>query len=365
MKLMFLTNIPSPYRVEFFNELGKYCDLTVIFERKTSDERDSKWYNNNFKYFKTVFLRGLKIQKNKALSFEIVKFLDANIFDAFVIGGYSTPTAMLAIEVLKAKKIPFIINTDGGIINNDSFVRFLIKKHFLSSATHWLSTGEVTNKYLLHYGAVCNRIFEYPFTSLRNSEILKKPISHQEKLAIKEELNMPDCKIIIAIGQFIYRKGFDVLLNACSKISGDYELYIIGGEPTTEYLRIVNELCLDNIKFIDFMKKRDLVKFYLASDIFVLPTREDIWGLVVNEAMSLGLPVISTENCVAGVELIEDGINGFIVPVEDSNLLADRINRLLSNPELCSFMGKNNLIKMQDYTIEKMAEKIYGFIKST
>lgn len=55
MKLLYITNIPSPYRVDFFNELSKYCDLTVLFERKKADDRDDNWYGNRFK-FKAVFL---------------------------------------------------------------------------------------------------------------------------------------------------------------------------------------------------------------------------------------------------------------------------------------------------------------------
>ena len=62
MKVLFLTNIPSPYRVDFFNEIGKYCDLTVLFEKGFSNERDTSWKNYSFDNFKGIFLKGKSIK---------------------------------------------------------------------------------------------------------------------------------------------------------------------------------------------------------------------------------------------------------------------------------------------------------------
>jgi hypothetical protein len=75
IRVLYLTNIPSPYRVDFFNEIGKLCTLTVLFERELSEERDIAWHSNTFSNFTPVFLRGIKVTKNDALSFEIIKYL--------------------------------------------------------------------------------------------------------------------------------------------------------------------------------------------------------------------------------------------------------------------------------------------------
>ena len=162
-------------------------------------------------------------------------------------------------------------------------------------------------------------------------------------------------KIAITVGQFIHRKGFDVLLNAWSKCDKEYELYIIGAAPTKEYLDIKEKLHMENVHFEGFKTKEELKCYYKAADLFVFPTREDIWGLVVNEAMAHGLPVITTDKCVAGLELIKDGENGYIVPVENPDELAMRINELLSDDWLQEKMAKNNLQKIRRYTVEDMA----------
>ncbi|MBU3213364.1 glycosyltransferase family 4 protein [Clostridium algidicarnis] len=355
INVLYQTNIPSPYRVDFFNELGKKCNLTVLFERESSSERDSAWHNHNFKNFNAVFLDGFKIKTNTALCFNISKYLKKGLFDIFVIGGYSTPTGMLSIQILNNRKIPFILNTDGGLIKNDNILRHKIKSYFISSAKYWLSTGKETTKYLNHYGANDEKTFVYPFTSVLEKDVLVEPIQKDQKLILKEELGIKEGKMILTIGRFIHSKGFDTLLKACRNLPNEYAVYIVGGEPTKEYLELIEKLNLTNIHFVGFKSKKVLREYYMASDLFVLPTREDIWGLVINEAMSFGLPVITTDKCVAGLELINDYENGFIIPVNDEVILHKKIQELMSNGILLDTISKNNLEKISNYTIEQMA----------
>ena len=100
-----------------------------------------------------------------------------------------------------------------------------------------------------------------------------------------------------------------------------------------------------------------------AVDVFVLPTREDIWGLVINEAMAYGLPIVTTDRCVAGVELVENGVNGYVVPVEDETALADSLKRVLSGDTAA--MGSASLEKIRGYTIENMAKAHVAFLQET
>lgn len=345
IRVLFTSKEPSPYRVDFFNELGKLCDLTVVFERKVSIERDESWYKYKFKYFKEVFLSGIKINK----------YLKKELFDIFIVGGYSTPTGIYTIHILKRRGLPFILNTDGGLIKEDNLIKYKIKKYLISSANYWLSTGKETSKYLKYYGANDERIFMYPFTSLYKKDRLWNPVKNQEKDHIKNKLKISEDKIILTVGRFIYSKGIDVLLKACKNLPNEYGIYIIGGEPTEEYLELKNKLNLENVHFVGFKTKDKLKDYYMASDIFVLPTREDVWGLVINEAMAYGLPIITTDRCVAGLELIEDYKNGFIVSSDDEKSLHTSIINLMENDELMDSISKNNIDRIKRYTIENMA----------
>lgn len=362
MKVLYITNLASPYRVDFFNEINKYCNLTVLFERKTANDRDDKWYSNKFD-FNGIFLKSKNIGNEASVSFEVVKYLKKN-YDIIILGGYSSPTAMIASIYMKIHKIPYILNADGGFISNgERKLNKFIKTFFISSAKYWLSSGKETNKYLIYYGADEDKIYNFPFTSVRKSEILSKPISNEIKEEMKKELNISYDKVILSIGQFIPRKGFDWMIEAYKDLDHSIGIYIIGGKPTVEYLKLKKKYKMDNLHFIDFQNKETIKKWYQLSDLFVLPTREDIWGLVVNEAMAQGLPVITTNKCIAGLELIEDGVNGYLVDVEDmEGLLNKTENYLKKISKKNSKFNDQCLLKISDQTIENMAKQNYKSI---
>ena len=224
MRVMFLTNLPSPYRVDFFNELGKKCDLTVVFERLSASNRNDEWKNKNKNIsYKEVYLNGIHIGEEASLSLGAVNIIRKNKFDVIIISGYSSPTTMLTILYLNLFKIPFIMSCDGGIISNDKKFKYKLKKFFISKASLWLSTGKNTSEYLIHYGANKDKIKTYPFTSVKRQDITNMKFN---KKKIREELGIKEDKVIISVGQFIHRKGYDILLNACKMIDKSVEFIL-------------------------------------------------------------------------------------------------------------------------------------------
>ena len=115
MKVLFLTNLPSPYRVKFFSELGNLCELTVLYERKSASDRDDKWKVKSDNTFTEIFLHGKTIDTDNSFCPEVLKYLSSD-YDVIVIGMYSTYTAMLAMLWMKLCRIPYYISIDGGFI---------------------------------------------------------------------------------------------------------------------------------------------------------------------------------------------------------------------------------------------------------
>jgi glycosyltransferase involved in cell wall biosynthesis len=354
MNILFITNIPTPYRIDFFNDLGKLCNLTVLFERKLAKNRNSEWLGKNNKNFEVHFLKGVPMGEDSSLSFHVFKWLKDRKYDLIIVGGYSTPTGMLSIIFLNLINRPYVLNIDGGIIKKDNPIKYLIKKYFISGANYWLSPGESATKYIVHYGAKRKKIYEYPFSSITESDVLSKDeLKSVDKSIIRERLGIKEDRVVLMVGQIIYRKGIDLLLNA-AKDAKTIGFYVVGGEATQEYQDMIDKWGLSNVHFTGFMSKMELNEYYLASDLFVLPTREDIWGLVINEAMSKGLPIITTDKCVAGIELIQNNVNGYIIPSGDKEILSQTIKGLIKNEKLLSEMAINNLYKIKKYTIRNM-----------
>lgn len=368
MRVLWLTNIPSPYRVNFFNILGQKCELTVIFERNDADDRETSWLSEKVISFKANYIKGIKFSHETAFCPSILKWINSKSYDIIVVTNYSSPTSMLAIEYMKIRSIPFIIEADGGIINYiEPNSKKRLKQRYLSSASLWLSSGRETNKYFQYYGADPKRIEKYHFSSLLQEDILPELPTNEEKEVIRSKLGLESKFIVISVGSFIKRKNFEFLINSWKKANKEILLILVGSGPDeTIYRELINRYDLKNVRIIGFRPKDELLNYYLASDIFIMPTLEDIWGLVINEAMACGLPVITTNKCVAGLELIEDGKNGYILPVNNEEELLNKLHMCFYNKNTMVEMAQNNLKKIKNYTIEKMAEEHYDiFINFT
>lgn len=354
-KILFLTTYAAPYRVMFFDELAKDAQVTVLFSdrKENQSHRAKEWFVDGDGRFQGVQLENCVFSRNgRHLCLDVLDWLKKP-WDEIVLCGYSCPTVMLSMLYLRLRGIPFWMEVDGGLIRQDSKLKYWYKRLLVSAASGWISSGKATTDYLVHYGAQREAVREYPFSSLRKDDILPQILTPEQKQQIRQELNLEDGKMILSIGQFIHRKGFDVLLQAAASLPEDVCIHIVGGEPTQEYLDMCRDLGLKNIRFDGFMPKHKLLRYYQAADLFVLPTREDIWGLVINEAMAYGLPVVTTDRCVAGLDLVENDVNGIIVPVNDADALASGIKSVLAGDLMQ--MGQVSLEKIRHYTIENMA----------
>lgn len=355
-RVLFLTNYPSPYRVAFFDTLGKKLDVTVLYADRIEKKihRDAKWFVSSQGVCHSVQLshRVLSL-KGRDLCLDVITWLKKP-WDHIVVCGYSSPTVMLAMAYLRLRRIPFYMEMDGGLVRRDSAIKYRFKKLLVTRPTWWISSGEPSSQYLTYYGADRQRIFTYPFTSLTGADILRQLPSPEEKAALRRELALPEGRILLCVGRMDPGKGYDVLLKALARMEADAQLYIVGGEPTAECTDLTRALELKNVHFVGFQPKEALKKYYLAADAFVLPTRSDVWGLVINEAMACGLPVVTTDRCVAGLTLVREGVNGYLVPIDDEKILAEKLDALMSAD--LREMGSAALETIRPYTIENMAK---------
>ncbi|MCQ2229259.1 MAG: glycosyltransferase family 4 protein [Bacteroidales bacterium] len=350
MKILFLTNLPTPYRVDFYNELGKHVNLTVLVESKRSSSLCFNYNDDKDLAFELIYLNDQQLDE-KRINWNVLKMLDG--YDKVVISAYHTYTGLLALLYLKLKGLPYWFETDGGMISyNESFIARYVKRFFIGGAIGYFSPSTGSDEYLNYYGA-SDSIYRYPFSSLKDEDVIECVLMPSEKKTIRKKLGIKEEKMILAVGQFIHRKGFDVLLKTAEHMDENIGIYIVGGTPTDDYLDIQEKLRLTQVHFEGFKTKEELSDYFKAADLFVHPTREDIWGLVVNEAMAFGLPVITTNKCVAGVELVD---KEWIVNTESPDQLKIKIEALMQDEMLSLNVSKRNLQKIREHTIEYMVK---------
>lgn len=356
-KVLFITNIPAPYRIDFFQKLGEKVDLTVLFEAKSAS-RYGISFNYNFDKitnFKAIFLRDGSIRE-KQIDFSIFKYLVSDEFDIIVATQYAYLTEMAALIYLKMRKIDYYLETDGGFIKEENFFKRRLKRYLISGAKGYFSPGSYADKYLAYYGAPAHAIVRYPFSSLSDQDIQEAKRLLPQKQNLRTNLGITEKVAILYVGQFIHRKGIDNLLTAFSRLAGSsVGLYLVGGVLSDEMLSLVPRKVRGRIHSVQFADKELLRYYYAACDIFCLPTREDIWGLVINEAMSFGLPIVTTTRCGAGLELVEQDVNGYLYAPEDVSMLEAFLKRLIANRCLRNKMSFQNIERISSQTIEQMA----------
>jgi glycosyltransferase involved in cell wall biosynthesis len=163
---------------------------------------------------------------------------------------------------------------------------------------------------------------------------------------------------IIFVGSLSIRKGVYYLLKAYKELNlKNSELLLVG--PIWDEIKPILKKFDGFYKAIGPVPQKELYKYYSNSSVFVLPSIEDGFGMVINQAMSCGLPVILTEN-TGGYDIVRDGIDGFIIPIRDIEKLKEKILYLYENPEICKQMGQNAKERAKSgFTWEDYGNKIY------
>ena len=226
-KVLYVTNLPAPYKVNFFNILSREVELTVVYEREKASNRDSKWKSDSKYNYEEIYLHGKNIGMEASVSLEILKIIKKNQYDIILMNGYSSPTAVLAIVYMRIHRIKYALVCDGILPGKESTAKYLLKKFVISGADFWLSSGELTNQQLIKHAAKREKMYWYPFTSVSEADVITK-LYNKEKF--KKKIGCSVGKMILYVGQLIERKGIDILMEAYKKCNmPDTQLYIVGG----------------------------------------------------------------------------------------------------------------------------------------
>ena len=348
-KVLIVFNHPAPYKVRLFNELSKAFDLHVIFERPANKDRNKAFYFEDTYNFTTHEVRGLKVGKEGFISYGVKKHLKQNKYDLILMNGYSHFAEMKAINWMKKHGVPYVLYINGGTIKKESCLKRKIKHHYIAGAKAYFSPDEESNKYLVHYGADPKVIYNYPYSTIFENEIIK---SKPDKTKFRKELDINFDKVFVSSGQLIARKNYISLVKEWQKFPENYGLFIIGdGEQRKEIEKHILDEKLNNVVLTGFLPRQQMFKYFQASDAFLFPSKEDIYGHVINEAMSQGIPVVSTNKVNSAIKLIKNGENGFLLDDLTGNDLEQVIDRVL---KIDSF--KSCIQTANENTIEKMAE---------
>lgn len=267
---------------------------------------------------------------------QAVKAISRKNFDLVIGFGYSSLTNMIAQLKSRIKKIPYILWTgakEDNEVGRDIITRKL--KHYMNrSADFCLASSTLTAEYMQMYGVPEERI-AHALYAIDNDAFEKRLRSVAgSQLNIRQKYGVPkSCKIVLCVSRIIDYKCIDVLIKTWKDISRHgWRLIIAGDGPDFEKNRkLVKELCLNSIHLLGNVAHKTIHELYAIADLFVLPSAGDIWGLVINEAMLAGLPIVTTYMVGAHRDMVEEGRNGFVVTPRDQHELAIALDRVMAD----------------------------------
>lgn len=336
-KVLYLTNYEVPYRVRFFNELAQFCDLTVLYESRSSGKRNKTWAHSEQQCHRVKYLGG-KISGAAGMLKEI-----GSGYDAIVVGCFNTPVQMLAILAMRLLRIPYMINLDGEAFLAGNSFKAKLKRFFLSGAEKYLVAGKKAGETLKPI-AGGKEIIPYYFSSL-----LEQEINDHIKAAARQKRN----DTILVIGQYFDYKGMDVALEA-ARLDSSRQYKFVGMGSRTELFLKEHEIP-GNVEIIPFLQKQELEREYRSCAMLVLPSRQECWGLVVNEAASFGTPIVSTWGSGAAVEFLADRYPQYLAKPGDPEDLFRCIRNYLDSENKENY--SNDLLgKSRMYHIERSVQ---------
>lgn len=352
MKLAIVTNIPAPYRIPIYNILAeKYGDnfLVIYCARK---EANRSWNLEDFR-FSHVYLKEKTKAKGDGFNFvhnnpDIIRELKRFKPDVIITTGYN-PTHLYAwlYALLTGKKhIPM---TDGwqGSERNLSLLHRMVRKLVFFSSKAFIGAGENSVKLFESYGVKRERIFK----------------SH---LCVDNERFMKSCGRkqrvyhLMFSGQFLDIKLPFFFAEVCKRVKEsvpELKVLLLGSGPLKEeFLGKLNEYGID-YDYPGFISQEELPGYYSSSKLFLFTTITDAWGIVANEAMASGMPVLVTPYAGVVNDLVLDGENGFILDTK-AELWAERAVELLSDSERYKSFSEKARESVKEFNFQAAAEGI-------
>ena len=364
MRIAVIINMITPYQRLVFERLSERedCDLLVVYE--TAMEPNRQWQLEAPPSYRHVILdswsfdlawlaRGSGMKLVSDIYMHVPKrplsALRAFAPDAVVASGggiWSSPTNVAALAARKEDGWAFVPRWESFGRPRPTFPRRIAEpwvRKFMRSGDAWIAVGSRSRRDLIELGADPERIFIWP--------MIPAPIRGGDSTSPRSS----GPTRFLFVGQLIERKGIDVLLGAFAGLN-HAELLIAGDGPLRDRVLTAGD---SRVTVYGHLEPKALGDLYTQADVFVLPSLYETWGLVVNEALEHGLPVIVTDQVGATDDLVEDGVNGLIVPAGSTYALADAMRRVSTwTPEKRRAGHRVSTQKLKPFTFDNAAEAI-------
>jgi glycosyltransferase involved in cell wall biosynthesis len=261
------------------------------------------------------------------------------------------PTMLIGWIYTRFYKKKHIVMSDGWLKSEEklSKIHFIIRKIVYRYADAFIGASKHTLSMFEQYGVSKEKIFHSCLCI--DNKFFRQFVNNKKKYDV------------MFSGQFIERKlpfFFIEVVKKLKRLKRNLNVLLIGSGPLLDIVIIKLKQSKINYVYPGFVQQKELPKYYASSKILLFPTESDPWGVVANEACAAGVPVITCMNAGVANDLIIDGFNGYVLPL-DVDLWVYKILKLLGDISLYKKMSRSAIEKVRDYNSAVAAE---GFIKA-
>ena len=350
-KILWLTNLPAPYRFPIWERMAKSFDLKVAFLLGEKNWRN--WTVPDGKSWKHEYL---SLKSKNVNEFDLIpsirgaKKILRNV-DVLVLGGWETPFYIRTLLLAKRRRIP-LIKFYESTQDSHRFTNFIIRKirsSILSQADFIVTAGSASTKAVEAMGIASEKI-----VTLFNPV----DVSWFHSFARNHRTPVTSGHHYIYVGQLIERKNVATILRSFAAIRNDADTLTIAGDGSLarDLKNLAASLGIaESVTFAGHRNQEELAKLYAASNTFILASTNEVWGLVVNEALASGLHVVVTDKC--GVAEFVQDMDGAYICETDQKSLQEAMSK--SSRQWNGYIEEPEILK---FTPERFADGVIGVL---
>jgi glycosyltransferase involved in cell wall biosynthesis len=366
-RVAYLVTHPIQYQVPLLRLICQQPDiaLTALFQsdmslrayRDAGFGRAIDWDIPLLGGYEHEFLPGLyrhdAITAQRPISWGLASRLRRERFDALWVHGYARWVNWAAIACAKTQGLKVFVRDEATTHSAQrSALRRAAKRAFFATLRNgvdgFLAIGSDNRDYYLSQGIDPARIFPVPYCVDNDFFAARARGATPMREDLRRQLGLePGRAVILFASKFEARKraqdllaAYRLLIENAAHAPVPYLVFVGDGALKSSIESEARSAGLEGVRFLGFRNQTELPALYDLCDLFVLPSVDEPWGLVVNEVMAAGRPVVTSDRVGCARDLVRSGVNGYTFPAGDVAALADAISRILSNPVQAVAMGE-------------------------
>jgi len=356
-KIIMVCIEPTPY----------VLDLIRALEKKWRGKIDVLFINENFtQQWHIDNQHKILDKKTRRFTYLFKHYFNNKKYDAIFLAGWNHPTILFFLIMAKLYRIPVIVDSDTSLFRYTPFWKQVIKKCIypilFKLPNHFLPSGTRQAQYLKHYLVPDHKItLEKMTVNVLGIQNYIQQFSDDARKKLRDQWRMTNNDFVfLFVGRLITRKGIEDLINAFSSIKNINIKCIIAGDGP---LKTRVEIAAKNdqrLIYAGWLENKALLDLYLISDVFVLPAHWEPWGLVINEALAAGKPVIVSDQVGCVDDLVISGKTGIVFPAKNVTALKEAMIGILDDAKKREIYSKNAYQLIGQWTLQDSADQIMG-----